>query len=109
MGEGIVDALAQSNGATEGAAEIVVANRTVERARALAGRVGGVGVGMAGLVGALEAADAVLLSTGSSLPVLDVEKMTSVRRPGQMRLGQMRLGQMRLGPMRCAALWSSSM
>ena len=78
MGEGIVDALAQSNGATEGAAEIVVANRTVERARALAGRVGGVGVGMAGLVGALEAADAVLLSTGSSLPVLDVEKMTSV-------------------------------
>jgi len=53
--------------------------------------------------------DAVLLSTGSSLPVLDVEKMTSVAAAGQMRLGQMRLGQMRLGPMRCAALWSSSM
>jgi glutamyl-tRNA reductase len=76
MGEGIVDALAQS----EGAAEIVVANRTVEKAEVLAGRVGGEGVGMSGLSGALEKADAVLLSTGSALPVLDVELMTPVAR-----------------------------
>ncbi len=76
MGEGIVDALAQQ----DAAAEIVVANRTLARARALAGRVGGPSVGMSGLAGALEAADAVLLSTGSSLPVLDVELMTSVAR-----------------------------
>jgi len=74
MGEGIVDALGQG----DRSAEIVVANRTVERARALAGRIGGDGVGMTGLVGALEGADAVLLSTGSSLPVLDVELMTPV-------------------------------
>ncbi|HXQ58690.1 MAG TPA: glutamyl-tRNA reductase [Acidimicrobiales bacterium] len=74
MGEGIVDALGQG----EGAAEIVVANRTVEKARALGRRVGGDGVGMAGLAGALETADAVLLSTGSALPVLDVELMTPV-------------------------------
>jgi glutamyl-tRNA reductase len=74
MGEGIVDAL----GAVVPAAEIVVANRTVEKARALGRRVGGDGVGMSGLAGALETADAVLLSTGSSLPVLDVELMTAV-------------------------------
>jgi len=76
MGIGIVDALVQG----DGPAGIVVANRTVDRARVLARRVGGEGVGMAGLAGALEAADAVLLSTGSSLPVLDVETMTSVVR-----------------------------
>jgi glutamyl-tRNA reductase len=74
MGEGIVDALAQDGGG----AEIAVANRTVERAEALAGRVGGASVGMWGLAGALTAADAVLLSTGSALPVLDVEMMSSV-------------------------------
>jgi glutamyl-tRNA reductase len=76
MGEGIVDAL----GHGEGAAEIVVANRTEEKARALAGRVGGEGVGMSGLLAELERADGVLLSTGSSLPVLDVELMTPVAR-----------------------------
>ncbi|HXQ44957.1 MAG TPA: glutamyl-tRNA reductase [Acidimicrobiales bacterium] len=76
MGIGIVDALVQG----DGPAGIVVANRTVDRARVLARRVGGEGVGMSGLAGALEAADAVLLSTGSSLPVLDVETMTSVVR-----------------------------
>jgi len=74
MGEGIVDALGKS----APGAGITVANRTVERARALARRAGGDGVGMTGLLGALEAADAVLLSTGASLPVLDVDTMTSV-------------------------------
>jgi glutamyl-tRNA reductase len=74
MGVGIVDALAQG----EGPAKIVVANRTADRARLLARRVGGDSVGMSGLPGALESADAVLLSTGSSLPVLDVEMITSV-------------------------------
>ena len=53
----------------------MVANRTAARARALAGRVGGEGVGMAGLAGALEGADAVIVSTGSSLPVLDVDML----------------------------------
>jgi glutamyl-tRNA reductase len=86
MGEGIVDALvpdggaagAGGAGAATGAAEIVVANRTAARARALADRAGGEGVGLDGLAGALAAADAVLLSTGSALPVLDVETMTPV-------------------------------
>jgi glutamyl-tRNA reductase len=76
MGEGIVDALSQRPDSPE----VVVANRTEDRARALADRAGGEGVGMAGLAGALAWADAVVLSTGSSLPVLDVETMTSVIR-----------------------------
>jgi glutamyl-tRNA reductase len=74
MGEGIVDALARRDD-TKGT---VVANRTVSRARLLAKSVGGEGVGIDGLPGALEAADAVLVSTGSSLPVLDTTLMTKV-------------------------------
>jgi glutamyl-tRNA reductase len=74
MGEGMVDALAQDSGGPG----VVVANRTVDRARELADRVGGEAVGMDGLAAALEAADAVLLSTGSALPVLDLETMTAV-------------------------------
>jgi glutamyl-tRNA reductase len=76
MGEGIIDALAQRHEV----AEILVANRTEARARDLARRVGGGSVGMSGLAGALEAADAVLLSTGSALPVLDVDLMGGVVR-----------------------------
>lgn len=74
MGEGIVDALGQGPGGPA----VVVANRTIDRAEELAGRVGGQSVGMAGLAGSLQAADAVLLSTGSSLPVLDLELMRAV-------------------------------
>ena len=74
MGESIVEALDRHGDV----AEIVVANRTLSHARAVAGRVGGTGVGMSGLAAALEAADAVLVSTGSALPVLDVDIMGSV-------------------------------
>jgi glutamyl-tRNA reductase len=84
MGEGMVDALGQRSDR----AEIVVANRTVERAEELAGRVGGTGVGMAGLSRALEEADAVLLSTGSALPVLDIETMTAVVRTRTAATGE---------------------
>jgi glutamyl-tRNA reductase len=85
MGEGIVDALSQRPDSPE----VVVANRTEDRARALADRAGGEGVGMAGLAGALAWADAVVLSTGSSLPVLDVEMMTSVIRAREASEGAM--------------------
>jgi glutamyl-tRNA reductase len=74
MGEGVVDALARR----EDTEAVVVANRTVSRARALAKSLGGEGVGIDGLAGALEEADAVLVSTGSSLPVLDTEFMSKV-------------------------------
>ncbi len=83
MGEGIVDALGQR---AEPPA-VVVANRTADRAAELAGRVGGRSVGLAGLAGALVGADAVLLSTGSALPVLDVELMKSVTEARRTAVG----------------------
>ena len=54
-------------------AQVVVANRTLGRASALAARVGGNGVGLDGLADALAAADVVFVSTGAALPVLDPE------------------------------------
>jgi glutamyl-tRNA reductase len=68
MGEGMIDALAGHD-----VAQVVVANRTAERASALAARVGGTGVGLTGLPEALAAADVVLVSTGASLPVLGAD------------------------------------
>ena len=67
MGEGMVDAL----GGHDDLAQVVVANRTVGRASALAARVGGNGVGLDGLADALAPADIVFVSTGAALPVLD--------------------------------------
>lgn len=67
MGAGVVDALGARR------AEVVVANRTRARAGALAGRVGGRGVGLSGLPGELAAADAMVVSTGASLPVVEAE------------------------------------
>jgi glutamyl-tRNA reductase len=69
MGEGMVQAL----GGHSDLAQVVVANRTVGRASTLAARVGGNGVGLAGLGDALASADVVFVSTAASLPVLDAE------------------------------------
>jgi glutamyl-tRNA reductase len=69
MGEGMVGAL----GGRADPAQVVVANRTIERASALAARVGGEGVGLDGLADALSAADVVFVSTAAALPVLDPE------------------------------------
>jgi len=68
MGEGMVQALAGHGDL----AQVVVANRTVGRASALAGTVGGNGVGLDGLADALAGADVVFVTTGAALPVLDV-------------------------------------
>lgn len=69
MAEGMIDALAGHGDL----AQVVVANRTVGRASALAGRIGGTGVGLDALPDALAAADVVFASTGAALPVLDAE------------------------------------
>ena len=68
MAEGMVSAL-RGHGVTQ----VVVANRTARRAASLAARVGGTGVGLAGLSDAVLDADVVLVSTGAALPVLDAE------------------------------------
>jgi glutamyl-tRNA reductase len=67
MGEGLVTALSGRHAP----AEVVVANRTHARAQALADRVGGRGVGLHELSEALADVDAVLVSTGAALPILD--------------------------------------
>ena len=73
MAEGTVDALG-SHGAT---GRVVVVNRTVGRAAALAQRVAGTGVGLGGLEDALAGADVVFASTGAALPVLEAEMLAS--------------------------------
>jgi len=73
MGEAMVEALAGHSDI----AQVVVANRTAHRASHLAARVGGTGVGLTGLSDALVHADAVLVSTGAALPVLDRELLAA--------------------------------
>ncbi|HEX2062961.1 MAG TPA: glutamyl-tRNA reductase [Acidimicrobiales bacterium] len=67
MGEGMAVALATS----PGVAEVLVANRTWQKAVALAARVGGRAVQLGGLASALEEADVVLTSTGAPSVLLD--------------------------------------
>ena len=74
MGEGVVEGLAKRHED----ADVVVANRTAGRARTLAEQVSGEGIGLAGLADALVMADAVVVSTGATLHLLDAELLTQV-------------------------------
>ncbi len=59
-------------------AEVVVANRTVDRAVAVAEEVGGTAVGLLSLPSALADADVVLTSTGSPAPLLERADLEAV-------------------------------
>lgn len=61
-----------------GVAEIAVANRTGEKAEALAAAVGGRAVELAELTDALVDVDVLLSSTGATTPILDVEGARAV-------------------------------
>jgi glutamyl-tRNA reductase len=74
MGEGMVVALAGS----KGVAEVLVANRTWDRAVALAARVGGRAVQLEGLAAALAGVDVLLTSTGASSVLLEVGELVPV-------------------------------
>lgn len=74
MGEGVVEGLAKRH---DGAA-VVVVNRTADRARKLAGQVGGEGMALGGLPGALTVADAVIVSTANRLHILDADLLGTV-------------------------------
>jgi glutamyl-tRNA reductase len=76
MGEGVAVALVGA-----GASEIVVTNRTVERAEQLAARVGGVVVPFNELPAALAGADVLLTCTGAGGTVIDQETV-ALARPG---------------------------
>jgi glutamyl-tRNA reductase len=66
VGEGIVVALAAA-----GASDVLVANRTVDRAQGLAARVNGSAIGLDAVPDALLRADVVLTSTGAGLLVTE--------------------------------------
>jgi glutamyl-tRNA reductase len=68
IADGVVDALGE-----QGVEEIVVSNRTTARARPLAARAGGKAVGLFALPRVLANADAVIVATGASVPLLDAE------------------------------------
>jgi glutamyl-tRNA reductase len=74
MGEGVVEGLAKRHED----ADVVVANRTAGRARTLAEQVSGEGIGLAGMPDALAMADAVIVSTGATLHLLDTELLERV-------------------------------
>ncbi len=59
-------------------AQVVVANRTVDRARVVAGEVGGRAIGLLQLPQALAEVDVVLTSTGSPTPLLDRSELEPV-------------------------------
>lgn len=54
----------------QGIARLIIANRSLERARRLAARYGGEGIALSEIPHRLEATDIVLASTASSLPIL---------------------------------------
>jgi glutamyl-tRNA reductase len=80
MGEGMVQALAAAE-----VAELLVANRTPERAELLAERVGGRAIGLLELSDALARVDLLLTSTGAQSVMVDHAELTSVvaARPGR--------------------------
>jgi glutamyl-tRNA reductase len=74
MGEGMAVALA----ASPGVADVVVANRNVSRAEALAARIGGRAVGAEELPEALTEADVLLTSTTSTSAIFTVDDIAPV-------------------------------
>jgi glutamyl-tRNA reductase len=74
MGEGIASALVHA-----GANDIVVANRTIERADQLAARIGGRTIPFGELRTALAQADVLLTCTGSGGTLIDFELLRSAR------------------------------
>jgi glutamyl-tRNA reductase len=74
MGEGVAVALVSA-----GVSEIVVTNRTAERAEQLAARVGGIVVPFNALPAALAGADLLLTCTGAGGTIVDHEAVASAR------------------------------
>jgi glutamyl-tRNA reductase len=83
VGAGAMGRLAGAALQRAGAADVVVVNRTVDTATALAAELGGRGVGLAGLLDAVAAADVVVTSTGAAEPVVPAElvEQAMARRP----------------------------
>ncbi len=85
VGAGSMGALAGATLRRAGAGDVVVANRTLDRAERLAGNLEGRGIGLDGLDAALVDADVVVSSTGATGVVLTCEQ---VRRALEQRGGR---------------------
>ena len=73
MGEAMVLGLAKA-----GVSDVAVANRTWERAEALAARVGGRAVPLAELAAVMAEVDVLLSSTGAATPLLEVDDVRAI-------------------------------
>ncbi|MHB9035818.1 MAG: glutamyl-tRNA reductase [Armatimonadota bacterium] len=80
VGAGKMGELATTHIISSGATNVLVANRTYERAEALAERFGGRPIRFENLSAALESADIVITSTGAREPVITVPMVSSVMR-----------------------------
>jgi glutamyl-tRNA reductase len=78
MGEGIAVALRAT-----GVGSITVVNRSADRGRLVADRVGGDAVGLEGLAGALATSDLILTCTGAERPVITADMVRAVSTPGR--------------------------
>lgn len=73
VGAGTMGGLAADRLEREGALDVLVWNRTTERAEALAARVGGRALGRGDLAEGIAAADLVVCTTGAPVPLVDRE------------------------------------
>ena len=80
VGAGEMGELAAKNLVDNGAGEVLVVNRTRERAEALASRIGGTGMGWDGLDEAVRRSDIVITSTGAPTAVFQQDMVASVMR-----------------------------
>ena len=87
VGAGAMSGLAVASVARAGAADIVVANRTRQRAERLAGSVGGRAAEMADLVALIAAADLVVTCTGAAGHVITEDMMHAALRLKAERQG----------------------
>lgn len=86
IGAGPVAESAAATMVAVGAGELVVANRTVASAHALAGQIGGRGVGFSDLPSELASADVVISSTGAPHTILGPGELAAATRPGHSKL-----------------------
>jgi len=87
IGAGAMSGLAVASVAREGAADLVVANRTRQRAERLAASVGGRAADMSGLTDLIAAAELVVTCTGASGHIITVEMMdAALARRAQLRV-----------------------
>ncbi|MDQ3932506.1 MAG: glutamyl-tRNA reductase [Actinomycetota bacterium] len=83
IGAGTIGALTGARLVREGAARVLIRNRSTEKADRLAARLGGETVSEGGLGDALVAADLVVCCSGASMPLIDVDLVAeTVRRRG---------------------------